>query len=369
MASKKEGGKLSPFEARLNEWAQKLSHVPFVQKMMLFHNLAIMIKAGLPLVSALKVLTEQVENLRLKKVVAEVKERVEKGQQLSEGLGAFPKIFPAMYVSMIAAGETGGKLEEALAHVAEQMKKSHELTSRVKGAMVYPAVILLAMIGIGVEMIVFVLPKILVMFEEVDVQLPAATRGLLWTVKFMQQYGILVALGVAAAIAGFIAALKQAPFRKAIDAILLRLPICGRIMKQVNLARFTLTLSSLLSSAIPIVEAVRISGNVQTNLVYREAIFAASESLKKGEALSEILARAPRLFPPLVTEMALVGEQAGQVEHMLKELAEYYGNEVDSTMKNFSTVIEPVIILFMGLMVGGMAVAVIMPMYSLAQGF
>ena len=149
----------------------------------------------------------------------------------------------------------------------------------------------------------------------------------------------------------------------------LRLPIAGAIIKKINLARFTLTLATLLESTIPIINAVKIAAEVQGNISYRESLTEVSESLKKGEALSDILARYPRLFPPMVTEMIMVGEQSGKIEQMLTELADYFGNEVDNTMKNFSTIIEPVIILVLGLAVAGIAVAVIMPMYSLTQNF
>ncbi len=366
----KKPKELSPLEEKINRWVENhLARVPFVQKMLFVHNLQIMIKAGLPIVSALKILTEQIENKPLRRVIGLVKQQVEKGDELSKALGGYPHIFPTIYVSMIAAGESSGKMEEALANVHLQMQKSHELTSRVRGALIYPAVILTAMVGIGVEMVVFVLPKIVVMFDEFHTQLPAPTKILIGTVKFFQFHGLAALIGTVVGIVFIAWLIKKPVVRFQLHRFYLRVPIFGKIIKQINLARFTLTLSSLLNSALPIIEAVKISGNVQTNLVYREAIWQASEALKKGDALSEILQQEPHLFPPMVTEMTLVGEQAGQLEHMLRELADYYGNEVDATMRNFSTIIEPVLILTMGVAVGGMAIAIIMPMYALAQSF
>lgn len=282
-------------------------------------------------------------------------------------LGKYPKIFPPIYVSMIAAGETAGKMETALEQVSTQMKKNHELTSRIKGAMMYPAVIVIAMIGISVEVVVFILPKLLIMFKEFDAQLPLPTRILISITDFTQHYGLWMLAVIIILVIIIYQLLKQIKVKRVTHAINLKLPIVGSIIKKINLARFTLTLSSLLESTIPIIDATKISSDVLNNVVYKEKLISVSESLKKGEALSDILRQSPNIFPPMVTEMIMVGERSGKSESMLRELAEYYGNEVDTTMRNFTTIIEPIIILVMGLAVAGIAVAIIMPLYSLAQ--
>jgi type IV pilus assembly protein PilC len=362
--------KLSPLEQKLNDiFGFFFNRISFVDKMLFVFHLQIMTKAGLSIVAALKILSEEIENRKFKKIIGEIKSEVEKGRQLSEVLSQYPKVFPSIYVSMIEAGEAAGKMEESLEQVATQMKKSHELTSHIRGAMIYPAVVVTAIVGIAIEMIVFVLPKIMVMFEDFKSDLPLATKILINTVKFTQNYGIYILIGLIALIVLFFWALKNPNFKKTIHRLTLKLPIFGGVIKKINLARFTLTLSSLLESTIPIVEAVKISANVQTNLVYRDSLLAVSEGLKRGENLSKILQQYPEIFPPMVTEMIMVGEEAGKMDDMLSELSQYYGNEVDSTMKNFSTIIEPVIIVVLGLMVAGIAVAVIMPMYTLAQNF
>jgi len=358
---------MSPFEKKLNDWLTYLTTVPFVDKYLFIHHLHIMTKAGLPLMSSLNILSQEIENKKLKKIIGEIKEQIESGKQLSEALIKYPKIFPMVYVSMIAAGETAGKMEEALSQITNQMKKSHQLTSKVKGAMIYPAVIMVAMIGISFFVVFYILPKILVMFEEVKADLPMATRVLIGITKFTQNYWWLMLIVVVGTIAIFFRLLKMPKFKRVIHTINLKAPIFGKIIQKINLARFTLTLSSLLSSTIPIIEAAKICSEVVTNVIFRDNLLAASESLKKGESLATILARSPQTFPPMVTEMIMVGEQTGEVEKMLAELAEYYNNEVDTIMNNFTAVIEPVIILLLGLGVAGIAVAVIMPMYSLAQ--
>lgn len=353
---------------KIDAWiTDHLTKVPTIQKILFVHNLTIMVKAGLSIVDGLRILGEQVENKKLKKVIGEVKGQVEKGRQLSEALADYPQVFPPIYVSMIAAGETAGKMEEALSQVSEQMKKSNELTSHIKGAMIYPIVVLAAMGGVGIFMVVYILPKILGMFEEMNVELPLSTKVLMFVVKSVQNYGLFILLGVIAFVMFANYLVKKPAIKVKVHAFLLKLPIFGPVIKKINIARFTLTLSSLLQSAIPIIEAVRITAAVEGNVKYHDDLLAVSEALKKGEPLSEALGRSPDRFPPMVVQMIMVGEQSGEVESMLKELANYYSDEVDNTMKNFSTIIEPVLILMLGVGVAGIAVSVIMPIYSLSQ--
>ena len=231
----------------------------------------------------------------------------------------------------------------------------------------YPAVIVIAMVGISVEVVVFILPKLLIMFKEFDAQLPLPTRILIAITDFTQNYGLWMLAVIVLLVLLTIRVLKEIKVKRVTHAVNLKLPIVGSIIKKINLARFTLTLSSLLESTIPIIDATRISSDVLNNVIYKETLVRVAESLKKGEALSDILRQSPNIFPPMVTEMIMVGERSGKSESMLRELAEYYGNEVDTTMRNFTTIIEPIIILVMGLAVAGIAVAIIMPLYSLAQ--
>ncbi|HNU96271.1 MAG TPA: type II secretion system F family protein [Candidatus Magasanikbacteria bacterium] len=363
-----EAKKLSPLEQKINDFIYRyLTTVSFVDKMMFVHHLQIMTKAGLSIITSLKILSEETENKKLKIIIAEIKSEVEKGQQLSVALGKYPKVFPPVYVSMIAAGEVAGKLEEALTEVAGQMKKSHELMSKVRGAMIYPAVIFTVMVGIAFFVVLYIFPKILVMFEETQTELPLPTKMLIYLTNFMQNYWYWVLIGIAALVYAYFRAMKAYPFKKAMHSLRLKLPIFGAIIKKINLANFTLTLCSLLNSTIPIIEAVKISSDVLGNVIYKEKLKTASESLKKGINLSEVLSRHPEIFPPMVTEMIMVGEQTGSVEKMLNELSEYYNAEVNETMSNFTSVIEPIIILVLGLGVAGVAVSVIMPMYALTQ--
>ncbi|MDP1709914.1 MAG: type II secretion system F family protein, partial [Candidatus Komeilibacteria bacterium] len=252
-----------PLVQRLDVWiTDHLTRVPFVEKMLFVHHLQIMTRAGLSIVSALKVLSEEIANKKLKKIIVQVKLEVEKGRQLSEVLSDYPKIFPEVYVSMIAAGESSGKLEESLEQVSYQMKQSNELNSRIRGALIYPAVILTAMVGISIEVVFFVLPKVMIMFEEFNAELPLPTKILIFIVKGAENYGLWMLIGIIALIVFIRWFIKKPEIRKTLHRITLRLPIFGAVAKKINLARFTLTLSSLLRSGIPIIEAARITADV-----------------------------------------------------------------------------------------------------------
>ncbi len=365
--------KLSPFEEKLNTWvANHFSRIPFVQKIFFVEHLRTMIHAGISVVEALDILQKESENRKMNGIIAHVKLEVEQGKQLSEVLLAYPDLFPAVYIKMVAAGEISGKLEESLLQIETQMKKTRELTSSIRGAMVYPTVVIAAMFVVGILMVTVVLPKLLVLFKEFDTELPLATRILIAITDFMSNPINLTIMGVAfvLCVIGYIIGLKKShSFRQGVHWVLLHLPIVGGVIREINVARFSLTLSSLLNSAIPIIDAIDITADTCGNIHYKEALHNTTEKIKTGVALSDTLREYPFLFPPIVTEMIMVGERSGDVGNLLTELSHFYGDQVDKTMKNFSTIIEPVIILMLGVAVGGLAVAVIMPMYTLVQTF
>jgi type IV pilus assembly protein PilC len=369
---KKKKRELSAFEQKLNRLAGKLVPIPFVQKIFFIDHLRTMIHASLSLVESLDILTKEMENKKFRAIIQQVKNDVEKGEPLSESMATHPKVFPTMNVKMISAGETAGKLDEALEQITIQMQKTQALTSAIRGAMIYPAVIIMAMGGVGILMTTMVLPKLVELFEEFDAELPLVTKILITFTNFATNpiYLVLIISSIVGAIFIFITALKKSPgFRSRIHGLNLKLPIFGHVIRQINLARFSLTLSSLLKSTIPIIDAVEITSETCSNVKYQESLKQASDDIKTGKPLSDILREYNKLFPPMVTEMIMVGERSGQVEQLLEELSVYFGHEVDKMMKNFTTIIEPVLIILLGLAVGGVAVAVIMPMYTLVQNF
>lgn len=361
----------SPDKTKTENWWQKISffleRVSEAQKIFVIDNLRVMLKAGISIVEAFRILAVQTSNCKLKKMIGDINREVEKGKTLSETLARFPKFLPPIYVKMIAAGETSGKLDESLAEIVSQMKKTRELNSKVRGAMIYPAVIFTAVVGVGIEMIVFVLPKLLTMFSELNVQLPLATRLLMAVSAFLLGYGWWLILILAVLVILFLYFKRKPAVQSFLDALILKTPIFGKISRQLNLARFTLTLSSLLKSAIPIIEAFEITAEVLSNVHYKKAVLATAKKIKTGRAIAESLEAYPHLFPPLATQMIMVGEKTGTTDNLLNELANYYSEETDQILKNISTIIEPVLIVFLGVVVGGLAIAVIMPMYSLSQ--
>lgn len=365
--------KLSPFEEKLNQWfIARLTRVGLIHKIFFFEHLRIMLHAGLSLSESLSILHKETEQKKMKSIITDVLVEVESGKQLSAALASHEKQFPSMYIKMIASGETAGTLEEALEHIVTQMKKNHELNSNVRGALIYPAVILSAVAVVGILMTTVVLPKLIVLFEEFETDLPLSTRILIYITHIFSSplYLSIAFTSVTALVIAFFTLLKKSTsFKKIIHSINLKLPILGTIIQHINLARFSLTLSSLLKSTIPIVEAVDISADTCGNLLYRETLKNTAVRIKKGEPLSQVLSSFPALYPPMVTEMILVGERSGEVNRLLGEIADYYGDEVDKTMKNMSTIIEPVIIIILGIIVAGVALAVVMPMFNLIQNF
>lgn len=359
---------MSPLMEKFNRWYMANTSVSLTQKVFFTENLQVMIKAGLSITEALNTLALQAESKFFRRVIESVRADVESGKLLSQGLAKFPKVFTRIFINMIEIGEVSGTLEQTLSELTSQMKKDYHLRSKVKGAMTYPIVILVAMLGITTALLVFVLPKLLAIFKEFgDVKLPLATRILMFVSDFVQVHGVLVLVAGVIVVGAVIAAARTAPGRRVIDLMIIRGWIIGPIAVKVNLARFSRTLSGLLKTDIPVVQSLNVTADVLSNVHYNNAVHAAAEDIKKGETISKCLARYPKLFPPLVVQMTAVGERSGNVDGLLAEIADFYEQQVENVLNNLSSIIEPVLILLLGGMVGGIALAVMMPMYSLTQ--
>ncbi len=353
---------------RIDAFLLRYSSVPLAQKIFFTENLRVMIKAGLSLSEALNTLALQADSKFFRKIILLVKNDVESGKQMYVGLAKFPKVFPNVFVNMVQIGEVSGTLDEALKELTDQMKKDHKLRSKVKGAMTYPIVILVAMLGITIGLMTFVLPKLLDVFKEAgDIKLPLATRILIAMSDFIQLHGLLVAVGFVLLVIALVVFSRTKIGRSIIHTGIIRSPLIGPIARQVNLAHFSRTLSGLLKTDIPVVQALAVTADVLGNVHYHNAVLEAAEYIKKGETISRSLSAHPRLFPPLVIQMVLVGERSGNVDTLLAEIADFYEEQVDNVLSNLSSIIEPILILLLGGMVGGIALAVMMPMYSLTQ--
>ena len=350
---------------KINNYLLKFSRVPLTEKLFFVRHLSIMIKAGISLSAALKTLSKQTKNKYFIKVLTDVSEQVEKGTNFTESLKPYKKVFGELFINMIEAGEISGKLEEVLNRLYIQLKKQHELKSKVKGALIYPSVIIIAMIGIGTFMMVVIVPKITEMFKEFEAELPLPTKIIMGVSEFILNNGVICSIGFIIFIMITIKVLRTYKGQYYFQAIILKLPIISPIVKKINLAGFARTVSSLLKTDIMIIKTFQIAGNVLGNLHYREALLEMGDKIKKGSSIHEIISNYPELFPPVVTQMILVGEETGELDTILEELAGFYEGEVDQIMNTLPSIIEPVLILILGVGVGAMAVAIIMPMYSI----
>lgn len=357
--------KLKDKKGSIFKLPQLFKSVGLVDKMLFTRNLAVMLKAGLPFARALTILSEQTKSKYFCDVLLEVSDQVQRGDALADSLERYPKVFNGLFVSMVRVGESGGNLEEVLELLAIQLKKDHDLTAKVKGAMTYPIVILCAMGLVGVLMMVFVFPSLLRMFAESGAELPVATRALIFISESLQNYGLYLLGLLIVGVWLFLKEIKTKPGKRMFDGLLLKLPLVGGIVMKVNVARFCRTLSSMISSGVSIVQALDTVSETLGNSFYQESAAKASTEVQKGVELSGVISGYGKLYPSMMIHMIEVGEETGSIEKTLKQVAEYYEDEVDQFTSNLSSIIEPILMLLMGGAVGIFAIALIQPMYSI----
>ena len=343
-------------------------HVSLLEKLTFIKNLAVTLKAGLPIAKALAVLSRQTTNQYLSEVIGQIGRSVETGKSLSESMGVFPKVFSPIVVNMVRVGESSGDLDKNLDYLAKQISRDYNLIRKTKGALMYPAVVLAALVIIGYLMFTFVLPKLTATFKEFNVQLPVLTKVIIKTVDIFSNYSFLILAAAVGLFALFWSWHKTAGGKAVMHRAALVFPVFGKITKKINLARFTIIFGGLLRSGMPIVEALRTTGETMSNVHYRKAILEASDQVKIGVDLVSSLEKNPELFTPMVTQMIQVGEESGTIELILEEVANFYETEVDDTVKNIASIIEPVLVIIIGGVVGLLAVGLILPIYSITQG-
>ncbi len=364
-ASKEAGAKTPRFAGGLGALMGRFFGVPLVEKMMFSRHLSVMIGAGMSLTRSLAALQEETQNQLFKQTLAAIQESVEKGTSFADSLSVHPTIFNDLYVNMVRVGEESGKLEEVLKVLARQLQKDHELHSRIRGAMIYPAVILTAMLGIGTLMLIMVVPKLAEVFEELNVPLPITTKFVIAVGLFVATYKFFLPLAV---ILGFflVSRILKTRFGKyAMDWLLLHAPLLKGITLKVNAARFSRTFSSLVESGVPIIRALSIVAGTLTNHYFQNSILGSVEAVKRGEQLASHLKTSSRLWPPIVVQMVAVGEETGSLGEVMRRLAIFYEAEVSNITRNLSSIIEPVLMLLIGGAVGFFAVSMIQPMYSM----
>ena len=339
--------------------------VSLSEKMIFTRNLQVMISAGVSLPRALSILSLQSKSKKFKGILKDIENQIMKGKSFSESLAKYPEVFPEIMKSMIKVGEQAGTLEDVLKTLTRQMEREHELRSKITGAMIYPAVIICAMIGIGILMLITVIPKLAETFEELNVDLPATTRFVISLGTFLAQkwYAAIFLIFIFVLIFRFV--LKTKSGKKSMDFLTLKIPIVSGIIRKTNAAFTVRTLSSLIISGVPIVQALEIVSGTLGNSYFRNAITDAAEKVRKGAKLSEAMKPYDKLYPILVIQMIEVGEETGETSSILEKLADFFEEEVTNATKNLSSVIEPVLMLVIGGVVGFFAVSMIQPMYSM----
>jgi len=371
---RREGGRIiSLDEDRSNSlfsltyWNSKLTTIPEYEKVLFSRNLGAMLGAGLSLARALAVIERQTKNIRLSSVVSELASAVRRGETLHSALAQFPTVFPKLFVAMVRAGEEGGELSQSLNVVADQMERMYVLKKKIRGAMLYPVIILVAIIGIGAFMMVNVVPTLAQTFEEMDAELPGSTQAIINVSNFLVDYTLVALIGLVLLIALLFGALRTQTGSRVKDFVFLHMPLISGIVKEVNAARTARTLASLLSSGVDVITALEITADVVQNSYFKSVVVAAKEGVGKGEPLSSAFVRNEHLYPAFVGEMMAVGEETGQLTEMMKKLAVFYEDEVDRKTKDMSTIVEPFLMVFIGGAVGFFAVAMISPIYQLSE--
>lgn len=345
-----------------------ISRVKADEIVMITRNLGSMITAGLTVSRALSVIERQSTNPRLKLVIKRLIERINKGDQFFEGLKEFPKEFNNLYVAMVKAGEESGNLAEALSTLSMQIERANNLKKKIKGAMIYPSIVILVMIVIAVLMMIFVMPQIIAVFEGGKMELPATTKFLIWLTHFMTTYTVFVIGGMIGLFLGVVYFFKTTFGKRLLSFTVVRLPIIGTMAKETNAARTARTLSSLLRSGVDVIQSLEITEEVVQNIYYKRIVREARDKVETGSPLSEVFVANTKLYPVLVGEMILVGEETGQIAGMLSELAQFYETEVERKTKDLSTIIEPLLMVVIGTGVGFFALALIAPIYSISDG-
>lgn len=350
--------------AFLDEWFGRVKQEDIVT---FTRQLSTMINSGLPLTDSFSILRNQAKP-HMAKIIDEVLRDIQGGSSLGDALGKHKQAFSDVYISLVRAGEAAGKLDEVLLRLAETEEKKREFAAKTKGALIYPVIVLIGMVAVIMVMMVFVIPKLTVMYDDFGAELPLPTQILITVSNIMQKMWYLVILAFGGLIYGLQAYRKTPVGRKHIDQILLNMPVMGPLRKQIALTEFSRTLSLLVGSGISILEALEIVSHSLDNVIIREALNDAARGVEKGLPLASMLAR-QEVFPPLISQMISVGEETGELDSVLSKVATYFESESEHAVKNLTTAMEPLIMVVLGVGVGFLVIAIVMPLYNLTSQF
>ena len=327
-----------------------------------------MISANVTVVESLLILVDQTDNISLKNMLSEIAFEVDGGAFLSDAFAKRPKIFSEFFVNIVRSGESSGKLDEVLDYLADEMEKNYDMVSKIKGAMIYPVFILTALVGVAIVLMLYVIPNLTSMLTETGMELPWSTKIIIATSKFLQSYILLIIIFLIGIVFIVRFYLKTYQGKRNIDLLKLRLPIFGKLFQYIYLMRFTRSLSTLLKGGVTITRSLEIVADVVGNTIYRELILQTLESINDGNPLSMVMEES-KVMPKMVPQMIAVGEKTGKIDVVLDRITGFYGRESSNMLDNLSKLMEPLIMVLMGIGVGIMVAAIILPMYNMASQF
>ncbi len=352
-------------ESKIDLFVNRIS----IKDLVIFsRQFSVMVTSNVPVVEALLILIDQTTNIAFQNMLSEIAYEVDSGAFLSDAFAKRPRVFSDFFVNIIRSGETSGKLDEVLNYLADEMEKSYDMVSKIRGAMIYPIFILTALVGVAVVLMVYVIPNLTAVLTETSAKLPLSTRMVIGASDFMRQYLWLVVIIVI--VLGFVIRLYSKTYsgRRNIDIMKIRLPIFGKLFKYIYLMRFTRSLATLLKGGVTITRSLEITAEVVGNTIYRELILETLESINDGNPLSTVMEESHDI-PLMVPQMIAVGEKTGKLESVLDSITTFYSRETSNMLDNLSKLMEPIIMVVMGIGVGIMVAAVILPMYNLATQF
>jgi type IV pilus assembly protein PilC len=340
---------------------------PIKEQILFAKRLAMILRSGMPILSGVRMLHDEATSSSAKKILRSISDDIANGSSLANALRKFENIFGVFIVNIVHVGETSGTLPENLEYIAQELRKKTDLRKKVVGALIYPAIIVFATIGITTMLIVYIFPKILPVFLSLKSALPLSTRILIWLSAFMSKNGVWLILGIIVFGIAYAVALRARTFHYIMDRVLLRIPVFGKLSQYYNLSNACRTLSLLLKSDVRIVNAIDIAAHSLKNEAYRRALLEASETTLHGQRISHYLKSQPALFPPITVQMIGVGESTGNLSESFMYLSEMYESEINDITKNLTNILEPFLMITMGLIVGFIAISIITPIYGITQ--
>ncbi len=329
---------------------------------------SVMVSANLTIVQALKISAEQSENLVLKMIISEIAKEVDSGSSLSSAFLKRPKVFSSFFANVVRSGETSGKLNEVFSYLADEMEKDYDMTSKIKGAMIYPIFVFVGLVIVGAIMMIMVVPKLIEIFKETGTALPLATRIVMGISDFLVGYWWMLLILAALAIIGYRIFVNTKKGRRIVDFFKLKIPVFGKLFRLIYIVRFTRSMHTLLAGGVTVARSLEIVSQVVGNSVYRELIEKSKEDVEEGESFSRAFLRSSEV-PKMIPQMIVVGEKTGKLDVVLKKVTDFYNREITNILNNLVSLLEPFIMVIMGVAVGVMVIAIIMPMYNMAGQF